>query len=57
MYKGDSQIDAAYYFCPYLPGMTGKEVADVNTRLLELSKEPTDIQKRIMEIVRFGIKL
>lgn len=51
-YKGSSEIDVAYFFCPYRPGMTDDEIAKVNEEIREASKPPTEIQQRIMDVVR-----
>ena len=51
-YTGSSEIDAAYFYCPYRPGMTDEDIARVNAEIAESSKPPTEIQKLIMDTVR-----
>jgi hypothetical protein len=51
-YKGASNLDTSYFFCPYIPGMTAEQIEEVNVKLRESSRSPTEIQQRIMRTVR-----
>ena len=54
-YKGHTTLDVGWYFAPYRPGMSDEEIAEVNARLAEANKGPTDLQKHIMNTIR-GLK-
>jgi hypothetical protein len=49
--RGQAEIDVAYYFCPYRPGMSEEELEAVKLELSRL-KGPTEIQRRIMDTVQ-----
>ena len=51
-YKGNQNPDTGYFFCPYWPGMTQEDRLRVDAELAERSKLPTEIQLRIMRLVK-----
>lgn len=50
-YKGQSEIDTGYFFCPFIPGMSSDQIMDISARLLA-DKGPTEIQLQIMDAVK-----
>jgi hypothetical protein len=53
-YKGQSPVDAAMFFCPYIPGMSDEERWEVAEKVAFLNRPQTEIQKRIMRMVKNG---
>lgn len=53
-YKGASNIDIGYFYCPYMPGQKHIE-PDIGEQLydrIHAINMPTPIQQRIMSLVR-----
>lgn len=53
-YKGQSELDSGYFFCPYIPGMSQEAMDEVTMALRSPIITPTPIQELIMEVVRNG---
>lgn len=49
-FKGQSQIDAGYFFAPYRPGMSDQEIARVNEEIR--SSIPTKFQIALLQSIR-----
>lgn len=50
LFKGQSEFDAGYFFCPYWPGITDLEIVEVNAKLR--TNLPTLYQIALIENIR-----
>ena len=49
-FKGIANIDDAYFFCPYIPGMSDEQIAEANERIR--NNRTTKIQIDLLNSIR-----
>ena len=53
-YKGQTEFDTGMFYAPYWPGMSDEDRLRVDAELAFQNRPTTEIQQRIMDMVREG---